>query len=308
MNRDNRDFTDLHNRFTDLSSPMEPIGTGTEPDLEFEGADRIKAVLFDFYGTLFLSGVGDIGIDDGKSDAGLMTEALKGAGVSVTNSEAGSRAFELYSSVVEIEIGKLKSAGIDTPEPDIRKIWGHVLTGLAEEGAIEGPVSHEDQERVSVEFEARMNPVWPVPGAVSLLKKLKERSYTLGIISNSQFYTPIVLEALSGATIEHLGFEPGLLHWSYEERMKKPDLLFYERFLEKASEFRLEPEEMLYAGNDMLKDIWPASKLGMKTALYARDERSLKWRKDDDRCRDLKPDIIFTHYSQLDDLLPRAAF
>ncbi|MCC5914942.1 MAG: HAD family hydrolase [Balneolaceae bacterium] len=303
MSQVNREFTDLHERFKELSSPMEPQPTGTEPKLQ--DLEGIKAVLFDFYGTLFLSGVGDIGIDDGKSDAGLMREALTGAGISIKDPKAGKQSLKYYQDVVDVEMDKLRKAGMDTPEPDIRKIWGNVLNLLEKEGLIEGPVSDELQDRISVEFEARMNPVWPVPGAVGTLKTFKERGFQMGIISNSQFYTPIVLEALSGANMETLGFDPSLLHWSFEERMKKPDTRFYELFLEKAANVDkdLKPENMLYAGNDMLKDIWPANKLGMKTALFAGDKRSLKWRKDDERCAGLEPDIIFTEFIQLEDIL-----
>lgn len=293
------DFGELHQRFIELSSPMEPVPTSTEPMLPRQNG--IKAVVFDFYGTLFLSGVGDIGIDDGASDEDLILNTLHDSNLHIRQENAGSRAFELYEEVIHHEMEKLRSAGIETPEPDIRKVWGNILKILEDEKLLDGPVSNEHQNRMAVEFEMRMNPVWPAPGAVDLLQYLKEKSFAMGIISNSQFYTPIVLEALTGSSIKELGFSENLLHWSFEERMKKPDLQFYERFLEKTREREQEirPEEILYAGNDMLKDIWPAAKLGMRTALFAGDRRSLKWRKDDPRCRNLHPDVIFTEFSQL---------
>jgi len=37
----------------------------------------------------------------------------------------------------------------------------------------------------------------------------------------------------------------------------------------------------------------------MKTALFAGDSRSLKWRKDDARTKDLTPDLIITELRQL---------
>ena len=49
----------------------------------------------------------------------------------------------------------------------------------------------------------------------------------------------------------------------------------------------------------MLKDVYPANHFGMKTALFAGDKRSLKWREDDERCKDLLPDLIITSLSQL---------
>jgi putative hydrolase of the HAD superfamily len=59
------------------------------------------------------------------------------------------------------------------------------------------------------------------------------------------------------------------------------------------------PEDTLYVGNDMLNDIWPAAQCGLKTSLFAGDQRSLRLRETDPRCSDLEPDVIITKLSQL---------
>ncbi|PWN05287.1 HAD family hydrolase [Rhodohalobacter mucosus] len=292
---------ELKQRFRKLSSPMDAIPTDTESSLQ--KLSGIRFVMYDFYGTLFLSGVGDIGIDDGTSDAALMNDALEGAGISLRDKKAGERSLYLYNSVVDDAVNRLRQEGIQTPEPDIREIWSTVLEHLVSENLV-GPIETAEAEtaiRISVEFEARMNPVWPVDDAAATLRHLKERGLRQGIISNSQFYTPLVLEALMGKSMTELGFDRRLLHWSFKEKMKKPDIEFYRRFLDKMTAAFPEslPNEVLYVGNDMLKDIWPAASLGMKTALFAGDSRSLKWRKEDDRCKDLEPDVIITNFSQL---------
>lgn len=291
--------TDLHERFRQVSKPLKPIETNTSPRLS--KLHGIRVIAYDFYGTLFLSGVGDIGVDDGQYDSEALLEALESADISITDNAAGHKGFEVYNKVVEKMIGDLKDKGIEYPEPDIRQVWLSVLQQLKKHKLISGPVSDKAAERISVEFEARMNPVWPVPDAVQTLLYFKEKGYTQGIISNSQFYTPVVLEALSGYTLEHLGLHQELLHWSYEESMKKPGLTFYKNFLRKLHSFdsSVSPEDVLYVGNDMLKDIYPARELGMKTALFAGDQRSLKWRKEDDRCKDIQPDLIITTFNQL---------
>lgn len=291
--------TDLHERFKNVSRPLKPIATDTSPRLMKLPA--IRVIAYDFYGTLFLSGVGDIGVDDGQYDSEALLDALQSADISVADSAAGNKGFELYNTVVENMIDDLKHKGIEYPEPDIRQVWLSVLQQLKEQDLIMGTVSVDSAERMSVEFEARMNPVWPVPDAIQTLLYFKEKGYPQGIISNSQFYTPVVLEALSGYSLEQLGLHHGLLHWSYEENMKKPGLTFYRNFIKKLHSFdkSISPEEVLYVGNDMLKDIYPAHKLGMKTALFAGDRRSLKWRKEDDRCKNLQPDLIITAFEQL---------
>ncbi|MFU8812143.1 MAG: HAD family hydrolase [Balneolaceae bacterium] len=290
---------DLANRFRALSAPMKREPTGETPVLK--KLPNIRAVIFDFYGTLFISGVGDIGVDDGASDTELMLKALRATGVEILSNKAGKRAFELYKKYVTAEQQTLKASGIPYPEPDLRIVWRNVLNQLLAEENISTATTNHHHVRMAVEFEARMNPIWPMPDARETLQALSAKRLELGIISNSQFYTPVALEALLGETMEELGFNRRLLHWSFEESRKKPSLPFYQSFAEKAQQMEpsIVPEQILFAGNDMLKDVWPAAKTGFKTALFAGDNRSLKWRRDDPRCTELQPDLVITELKQL---------
>ncbi len=295
--------TELHQRFIKLSKPLEEQPTAAEPHLI--KLHDIKVIAYDFYGTLFISGVGDIGVDDGNLDTTLFLDILNGADIEIKSKEAAAKGFDTYNKVVKHFIEKLKLDGIEYPEPDIREVWSEVLQHMKTEGLVD--FSHDPSlfERISVEFESRINPVWPMPGVKQTLQHFKELRFPQGIISNSQFYTPIVLEALTGSSLSDLGFDAGLLHWSFEEKMKKPGLTFYKNYLKKLNTFRpgLKAKNVLYIGNDMLKDVWPADTVGMKTALFAGDSRSLKWRADDPRCKNLKPDLVITELSQLKDVI-----
>lgn len=291
--------TDLHERFQTLSTPLKPIDTETLPILH--ELQDIRVIAYDFYGTLFISGVGDIGIDDGHANAELLLKTLENSGIKILDSSAGTKGFKIYNEVVEKQIQSLKKEGKEYPEPDIRTVWNDVLDEMQNKELITYSNKDSLAEVVSVEFEARMNPVWPMEDTIDTLTYFKEKGLTQGIISNSQFYTPIVLEALTGHSLHELGFEKDLLHWSFEENLKKPGLQFYKDFIDKLDAFddTLSPSNVLYVGNDMLKDVYPAHHLGMKTALFAGDKRSLKWRKDDDRCRDILPELVITTLSQL---------
>ncbi|MEX0648703.1 MAG: HAD family hydrolase [Balneolaceae bacterium] len=293
------DQPSLHKRFIGLSSPMLPEETNEEPVLkELQG---IRALVYDFYGTLFISGVGDIGIDDARPDTKTFSEALKSSGIQITDKQAGAEGFKIYNEVIEQKVNEMKSDGNPNPEPDIRIIWERVLDRMFKSNLIEIPQKSYPAEQVAVEFEARMNAIWPMPEAVETLAWFKNRNMLQGIISNSQFYTPVALEALAGKSIEQLGFDMRLLHWSYTEKIKKPGLAFYKSFLKKLHRVdpSIKPTEVLYIGNDMLKDVFPAVSTGFKTALFAGDKRSLKWRKDDPRCVNLEPDLVITSFSQL---------
>lgn len=291
--------TKLHKKFIDLSRPIKPIPTGEKPKLK--KLSNIRVLAYDFYGTLFISGVGDIGVDDGSFDADVLNQVFENSGITVKHPDTGSMAIKAYNHVAEEAMQKAKDEGIEFPEPDIRSIWQSVLSLLKDKNLIHYSESSSLYEMLSIEFETKMNPVWPMPGVTKILHHFKENGMAQGIISNSQFYTPVVLEALTGYSLQDLGFSEELLHWSYEEKMKKPGLQFYNSFVKKLHlvDETLKPGHVLYIGNDMLKDVYPAHTIGMKTALFAGDERSLKWRKEDDRCKNIDPDLVITEWWQL---------
>ncbi|MGA0334565.1 MAG: HAD family hydrolase [Kiritimatiellia bacterium] len=77
----------------------------------------------------------------------------------------------------------------------------------------------------------------------------------------------------------------------------KPSLRLYQNLLEKLKEIK--PEECLFVGNDMLNDVMPAQRVGMRTALFAGDRRSLRLRSGDSRVQGVEPDLVLTHLNQL---------
>ena len=296
------DINLLKKRFRKLSEPVDQKPTGTKPVLK--KMNGIRYVIFDFYGTLFISGVGDIGIDEESRNESEFRDALKAAGYE-TSAEAATEGFDIYEQTVNKHKQSWITKGYEEPEPAIEDVWLDVLNELHLRKQIRKKPEMGDARLFSVEFEARMNPVWPMPNLLPMLKQLQAGGLEIGIISNSQFYTPIAFEALTDKELHHLGFNPGLLHWSYEEHLKKPSVEFYSRFMEKLKrQFPdASPEQVLYIGNDMLKDVYPAAKLGMKTALFAGDQRSLKWRREDPRCKKLQPDLVVTDLLQIVDCI-----
>jgi putative hydrolase of the HAD superfamily len=288
----------LKERFRKLATPLDPVPTDTKPVLK--KISGIRFMMFDFYGTLFMSGVGDIGIDEESKNMQAFREALKACELE-SDHKTAEAGFARYDQAVENHQKILISKGFDIPEPVIVDVWLDVLKSLKKDGYISHKPDINLARRFSVEFEIRMNPVWPMPTLDQTLDTIAASGIQLGIISNSQFYTPISFEALTDRSLEEMGFNESLLHWSFEEKMKKPSLVFYKEFLKKLKAHfpDAEPDSVLYTGNDMLKDIYPAATLGMKTALFAGDQRSLKWRRDDSRCKNLEPDLVVTELKQL---------
>jgi putative hydrolase of the HAD superfamily len=292
----------LLKRIRQLSSPMKPKPTGvSERLMTLKG---IQAVLFDVYGTLFTSGSGDISIASEISSQQALTEALQFAGFFGNLEEAGKKGTEwLLQAIQKTHVARRKE-GIDFPEVNIRDEWHNVLSWLKQENLIKGEITTEAVIRVSLEYEYRVNPVWPMPDLAKTLSSLKEKQITLGIVSNAQFYTLLLFPAFLGKSHSELGFEPDLCAWSFQSLEAKPSVNLFRGIVERLQhQYGISPEETLYVGNDKLNDIWPATQLGLKTALFAGDQRSLRLREDDVRCSGLEPDLVITQLSRLSDFI-----
>ena len=88
--------------------------------------------------------------------------------------------------------------------------------------------------------------------------------------------------------------------FSYKFGKGKPDSSLYEELIPSLKwKYGIIPSEVLFVGNDMLKDIWASREAGFKTVLYAGDKRSLRMRKEDDRTANLKPDYVIDHLEQV---------
>jgi putative hydrolase of the HAD superfamily len=143
-----------------------------------------------------------------------------------------------------------------------------------------------------------------MPHLRKLLRECRQARLRLGIISNAQFYTPFLLKWLVGAALTDFGFSPELILWSYRWGHAKPSPVLFETARERLAGHSIPPHHVLYVGNDMRYDILPAQQAGFQTALFAGDARSLRWRRDDARCRRHQPDLVITDLRQLLDYLP----
>ena len=282
--------------------PLEPVPTGEVPVLK--RLPDIRAVLFDVYGTLFISGSGEVGTAQ-RLAAGLvpagqspLDDALHAVGIATSG--PADQGVEYLFQLIEASLDRSRRAGIDYPEVDIVELWGEVLAELARRGVIQEAAGRvTDLKRLAVEYEARANPCWPMPHLPECLDRIRLGGLMLGLVSNAQFYTPELFEALTGKPAEDWGFQPDLQYYSYRYGCAKPGLGLFRRAVETLGDRRIAPGEVLYVGNDMLNDVFATFQVGLRTALFAGDARSLRRRDGQGQLEAVSPDLVLTDLSQL---------
>jgi putative hydrolase of the HAD superfamily len=290
----------IKERIKKLCSAKDPIQTETKAKLE--KLKGIKAVYFDVYGTILISGTEPMMRKDGNRELVLLEETFKEFGLDHTQMILKRVIMLLHNLIEESHLEK-KAKGVDHPEVDIINIWVKIMESLVKEGRI-SPFPEEGIPELLTDFVVRYDDPWLMPYTLEVIKNLQNNGAEIGIISNSQFYTPLTLEALTEESMAELGFKEKSCFWSYSEEVAKPSLEFYRRARKYITgELEIESSEVLFVGNDMLNDIYPAHKAGFKTALFAGDQRSLRLREDDQRCREVEPDIIITSLNQIEDCL-----
>ncbi len=189
------------------------------------------------------------------------------------------------------------------PEIDISNIWENIIK------------SHEDLNQLIIEdplcikcfvfvFEVLSNRIYPMPGMKELLDRLASLNYPLGIISNAQFYTPVILNFFLHDSVseneEVAPFDPDLTIFSYKHMRSKPDLYLFQLLKDNCQKkYGLFADEILFIGNDMFRDVYPAFLAGFKTALFAGDTKSLRLRQDKPELKKIVPDFIITDLMQL---------
>ncbi|MEN0111228.1 MAG: HAD family hydrolase, partial [Planctomycetota bacterium] len=282
---------DLQQRIAALSGPLDAQPTGETPVTP--RIDGVRAVMFDVYGTLIVSGSGDISLASKGSRGAAMEAAVRSTLGDAIFDELGVDGDAIVERLVHAIRAAHAASPHEHPEVEIRDVWRTLLAGLGLQ------LEPRGVERLAVEYECRVNPVWTMPGLEETLDAFSEAGLPIGIVSNAQFFTPLAIAPLTGRSLDELGVDADLSVWSYEQGHAKPGRSLYRLAAEHLAAAGIAPGETLYVGNDLRNDVWPAAEEGFRTALFAGDARSLRWRRDDPRLAEVRPDAVVTDLRQL---------
>ncbi|MEM9365371.1 MAG: HAD family hydrolase [Planctomycetota bacterium] len=279
-------------------SPLSPIPTETEPRLS--KLTDVLAVIFDVYGTLVISGSGDVGTADDRGgteadtdpvisaaalSAGLVADGDRNAIVRLPRRQ------DLLEAIVNSNTAS-KSDANTKPEVVILDVWREVFESR---GLGSAAFDVAALTRFACDVESRWNPTWPMPGAGEAIASLAEAGHLLGIVSNAQIFTLPLIEDLAGGALSDR-FDLNLCFFSDRFRSAKPDSRLFDHLIGALDRCGIAPSQAVYVGNDMLNDVWTARQAGLRTILFAADRRSLRLRESVATCKNLEPDVVVSSW------------
>ena len=205
----------------------------------------IKGILFDIYGTLI-----DIETDESLEEIyRTIAHYLTYHGVYLHRWEVRDRYYEIMKQQKE-------EGGEEYPEIDVEAIWNSFLR---QEG-IEAPLARRKLATILAQIFRAISQkrLKLYPDVKRMLDELRP-IYRIALVSDAQ--PCYALPEIKAVGLEGY-FDPIIISAQYGFR--KPDTRLFEKALDT---MKLKPAEVICVGNDMYRDIYGASQLGIKTIL-----------------------------------------
>lgn len=269
---------------------------------------KAKAVLLDIYGTVITSSASST--DRERQDTfrkmrSYLKKTAKKFGLEKALKIASKKApektlYEMMQEGIKEDHCKSERKGIKFPEVKIEKIWAKVLKRLGAKGNTKS--LERDGKKVVNFYNSLHKKTRLYPGCKNALLRLRKKNILVGIVSNSQFYTEPMLERLFGKKdFEKVFTGPKAL--SFKAGFSKPNPKLFEKALKKLKAQKIKPNETIYIGNDLLKDIWGSKNASptIKAVLFASD--CVKWNKNNPKVNKTKADAVIWSWAELKEVV-----
>jgi FMN phosphatase YigB (HAD superfamily) len=216
---------------------------------------------------------------------------------------------EIYKKALDEQ--RLAPAADKYPEIRGEKIWESIIKKLFQkdykfDAGFFGSLNDYSQ-KVAYFFHASLQGTGCYDNAAAALRAVAGRGVLQGILDDGQCFTPTQLarglaRQEEAANLNEL-IAADMRVLSYEHGARKPSDTLFQAAAEAAAAHGIEPGEILHIGSSLSRDIAPAKKWGMRTALFAGDRASLVASPDQLKDPQYRPDALLTDLAQVSDLL-----
>lgn len=300
----------------DLPWPAPPPPQPVKARPHVKAMPEVRVVTWNLYGTLLAIGGGELVFQHPVKfvmDTALektVQEFKMWGSMSRKPGQPSEYMGQIYDKVLT-EQKMAPSPGEKYPEILADKIWEAILKKLFQkdykfDAAFFGSLN-EYSRKVAYFFHASLQGTACHAGAAQALSHIASRGLAQGIIADAQCFTMVQLQRGlrdQGNTTPLDEFFPSdLRSLSFEIKGRKPSERLFKQFLGNLSRQGIEPGQVLHVGSRIEKDIAPAKKLGLRTALYAGDKECLQATPEQLKDPATRPDALLTDLTQLIDMI-----
>ena len=272
----------------------------------------IRAVCWNVYGTLLAISEGELKFDlDNEFIMGVALEKTihefkMWASMSRKPGQPSEYMKEIYRKVIA-DLRLAPSPGEKYPEILAERAWVNIIKKLFQkdykfDAGFYGALN-DYSKKVAYFFHASLQGTGCYDGTAETMAELAGRNITQALLGDGQCFTPTQLARGLARQRPDVSLDlmipPRRRLLSYSTHGRKPSDNVFQAALEAMGELGIEAAEILHVGSSLTRDIGPAKKWGMKTALFAGDRASLSATGEQLKDPSLRPDAMLTEPSQL---------
>lgn len=197
------------------------------------------------------------------------------------------------------------------PELLGEKVWEGILKKLFQkeykfDAGFYGALN-EYAKKVAYFFHASLQGTGGYPNAAAAVKAVAENGLRQGLLADGQCFTPTQVARALAAQDESVQLDAVIPAadrvWSFQHKARKPSDTLFQAAVEAMGAHGLEPHQLLHVGSSLTRDVGPAKKWGMRTALFAGDRTSLAATADQLKDPQYRPDALLTDLGQVAQLI-----
>ncbi len=300
----------------DLPWPVAPSIEPAKAKPALKRLPQVRVVLYNLYGTLLAIPTGQLLFEHANDF--IMSMALEKTihefkmwqSMSRKPGQPSEYMRELYQRAL-YDLRDLGNPGEKYPEVPSDKLWENLIKKLFQKdysfdthfyGAL-----NEYSAKVAYFFHASLQGVTAYPGAAQTLAALDQAGIAQGLLADGQVFSRVQLKRALHDQADHLPLDDWLpetrCFLSFAPRARKPSETLFQYAVDMLERADIGPSEVLHVGTHLERDIAPARKLGMRSALFAGDKTSLHASPEQLKDTRFRPDVLITELVQLKEVV-----
>lgn len=298
----------------DLTWPAPPVPDPVKAKPSLGRIPGLKAIAWNVYGTLIAIPYGELLFEHPTAlimDVALdktITEFKFWPAMSRKPGKPSDYMKAIYSQVL-LELRSL-AAQDRYPEIVAEKIWETIVKNKLRDYTFNvgfyGSLN-EFARKVAYYFHASLQGTAAQPEAATALRIGAAAHLEQALLGDGQVFTAVQLARglkAQDATLNLDETVPGPLRiLSCDVKARKPSEALFRAGLAALAAKGIKPAEVLHVGSKLARDIAPAKRFGLKTALYAGDRASLEATPEQLKDPAHRPDVLLTRLDQIADVV-----